>query len=82
MKKHHALRLLGGTVTTAAKACGITPSAVSQWPDELPSRIADRVVAAVARQALPAVAMCDSSPAVVDIRATNAPAALDAQEAA
>lgn len=51
MNKAHALRLLGGSVTAAAKACGITPSAVSQWPDDLPPRIADRVIAAVARQA-------------------------------
>jgi len=49
MKKHEAIDLLGGTVSKAAKAMGITPSAIAQWPDDLPGRIFDRVIAAVAR---------------------------------
>ena len=50
MNKQQALDQLGGTVSSAAKAIGITPSAVTQWPDgELPSRIADRVQAALTR---------------------------------
>lgn len=50
MKKTEAIDLLGGTVTTAAEAIGITPSAVTQWPEDLPPRIADRVYAALARK--------------------------------
>lgn len=53
MLKTQAIELLGGTVTATAEAVGITPSAVTQWPDELPARIADRVMAALARQRLP-----------------------------
>lgn len=52
MKKSRAIALLGGTVTSAAKATRVSRSAVSQWPDELPGRIEDRVLAALARQHL------------------------------
>jgi hypothetical protein len=55
MNKAHAIKLLGGTVTAAAKAIGISASAVTQWPDELPDRIADRVLAAYVRQTSPEV---------------------------
>jgi predicted transcriptional regulator len=54
MLKSEALALLGGTVTSTAAAVGVTPSAVSQWPDVLPRRIEDRVLAAVARARAPA----------------------------
>lgn len=53
MLKIKALELLGGTPTTAAAAVGVTPSAIAQWPDVLPKRIADRVLAAQARKHLP-----------------------------
>lgn len=53
MEKAHAIRLLGGKITAAAHAVGVTPSAVTQWPDDLPPRIADRVLAALARKHLP-----------------------------
>lgn len=43
MLKAIAIELLGGTVTSAARAIGITHSAVSQWPEVLPKRISDRV---------------------------------------
>lgn len=52
MLKSKAIELLGGTVTLAAKAIGVSYHAVSKWPDELPPRIADRVLAAVARERL------------------------------
>ena len=50
MNKTQAIELLGGTASKAAQAIGVTPSAVSQWPEELPSRISDRVLAALARK--------------------------------
>lgn len=50
MKKHEAIHLLGGTISKAAKAIGIMPQAITQWPEELPGRIADRVIAALAKQ--------------------------------
>lgn len=53
MDKQTAIDLLGGTVTAAAEAIGVTPSAVSQWPDPLPQRLVDRVHAAIARKELP-----------------------------
>jgi len=49
MDKQTAIDLLGGTVTSAACAVGVTPSAVTQWPDVLPPRTADRVQAALWR---------------------------------
>ncbi|RYE43942.1 MAG: hypothetical protein EOP24_26195 [Hyphomicrobiales bacterium] len=52
MKKSRALELLGGTLA-ASEAIGISSSAVSQWPDDLPERIVDRVIAALAKQGLP-----------------------------
>jgi DNA-binding transcriptional regulator YdaS (Cro superfamily) len=54
MLKTKAFELLGGTASSVAAAVGVTPSAVSQWPAELPDRIADRVLAALARKHLPA----------------------------
>lgn len=53
MLKQKAIELLGGSVTTAAEAIGISYQAVNQWPDVLPDRISDRVLAAVARKHLP-----------------------------
>ena len=53
MLKSRAIELLGGSVTSAAEAIGITPSAITQWPDDLPERISDRVLAALARKHLP-----------------------------
>jgi hypothetical protein len=53
MLKVRAIHLLGGTVTSCAEAVGVTSSAVTQWPDWLPGRIADRVLAALARKYLP-----------------------------
>ncbi len=49
MDKSEAINLLGGNTTSAAKAVGVKPQAVSGWPDPLPPRIADRVQAALWR---------------------------------
>ena len=70
MRKDHALKLLGSTNVEVAEAIGITPSAVSQWPDNLPDRIADRVVAAWARKQFPeqlhaaSTCLADASPSM------------------
>ena len=53
MLKTKAIELLGGTVSAAAKELGVSYQAVDKWPEELPARIADRVVAAIARRHLP-----------------------------
>ena len=53
MRKDQAIELLGGTVTTAAAALEVTYQAVNKWPTELPSRISDRVIAALVRQGKP-----------------------------
>ena len=53
MLKSEAIQLLGGNLTKAAEAVGVSVSAVGQWPDELPRRIEDRVLAALARKHLP-----------------------------
>jgi hypothetical protein len=52
MNKSKAIQLLGGSVAAAAEAVGVSQSAISQWPDELPLRISDRVLAALARRHL------------------------------
>ena len=49
MNKFKALELLGGSVSTAAAAIGISSQAITQWPEELPQRIVDRVQAALWR---------------------------------
>ena len=49
MNKSEAIALLGGSVAAAAKEVGVTVQAVGQWPDPLPTRIADRVQAALYR---------------------------------
>jgi hypothetical protein len=54
MDKTIAINALGGSCTSAAKAIGVSPQAFSQAPNPLPPRIADRVLAAIARQELPA----------------------------
>ncbi len=53
MHKIKAIELLGGTTAAAAEAIGCSYQAVKQWPDELPPRIADRVLAVLARKHLP-----------------------------
>jgi DNA-binding transcriptional regulator YdaS (Cro superfamily) len=65
MKKSRAIELLGGTVTAAADAMGVTSSAVSQWPDELTHEMENRVLAALARQHLPAELLGNGEPEVV-----------------
>lgn len=56
MLKSKAIELLGGSVTSAAKAIGISYQAIDKWPEELPPRIADRVLAAIAREKWPELA--------------------------
>jgi len=53
MDKTSAMKVLGGTAASAASAIGITPQAFGQWPDVLPRRLEDRVIAAIARKRLP-----------------------------
>jgi hypothetical protein len=73
MEKAKAIELLGGSVPAAAKAVGVTRSAVGQWPDILPGRIEDRVLAVLARRHLspellgdvPAVAAPPPTPQVL-----------------
>lgn len=50
MDKRTAIALLGGSASSAAKAIGITPQAVGNWPEQLSARIEDRIHAALARQ--------------------------------
>lgn len=50
MLKKDAINKLGGDVTSAAAAIGVTVSAISQWPDVLPARLEDRVLAALWRR--------------------------------
>lgn len=49
MQKENAIQQLGGSITEAAKAIGVSYQAVRKWPDPLPPRIADRVTAALVR---------------------------------
>jgi len=49
MNKQIAIKLLGGSVASAAETIGVTYQAVNKWPEELPQRIVDRVFAAFVR---------------------------------
>lgn len=49
MNKQEAITLLGGSISRAAEMIGISYQAVSKWPEILPPRIEDRVVAALSR---------------------------------
>ena len=68
MTKTEALQALGGTVTSAAQHIGISRSAVSQWPEQLPKTAIHRVQAALWRRHLAAEAAkqagTDQPPAV------------------
>ena len=50
MNKAEAIEQLGGSIPAAAKAIGVSYQAVNQWPEVLPSRIVDRVQAALYRK--------------------------------
>lgn len=50
ISKSRAIELLGGSIAEAASAIGVTYQAVDKWPDPLPERIGDRVIAALVRQ--------------------------------
>lgn len=50
MKKAEAIEQLGGTVKLAAQACEISPSAISQWPEDLTKDQVVRVQAALYRK--------------------------------
>ena len=54
MQKSKAIELLGGTVAAAAKEIGVSYQAIDKWPETLPARIEDRVLAVLARKHLPA----------------------------
>lgn len=49
MTKTEARRLFGGKAQDLAAALGITPGAVSQWPEQLDQRRADQVRGAAMR---------------------------------
>lgn len=62
MNKALALSFIGGSHKQAAKAVGVSRSAVSQWPDPLPQGLVDRVLAAWARANAPNLPAAFSSP--------------------
>ncbi len=51
MDKKEAIRVFG-TASALARAMGVTRSAVSQWPEKLPPRVGDRVIAAAVRSGI------------------------------
>jgi hypothetical protein len=71
MRKDFALSVLGPNPKDLAAAVGVSRSAVQQWPDVLPPRIADRVLAAIARKHLPPE-LIGASPAAQQAEASNA----------
>ena len=50
MEKTLAYALLGGTLNSVARCIDISDQAVRKWPEILPPRISDRVIAAVINQ--------------------------------
>ncbi len=59
MTKTEAIQCCGGTVQALADAVGVSGSAISQWPEELPPRLRDRVQAALYRR-LEACPVCSA----------------------
>lgn len=49
MNKAEAIQHFG-SISALAVAVGVTHQAISRWPDPLPPRIADRVIAAALRK--------------------------------
>lgn len=68
MHKQKALELLGGTVSSAAAALGVSYEAVHKWPDVLPNRIAERVMGVYAKDKLPELATIgkESAPTAIE----------------
>ena len=66
MLKTEAVELLGGSIPSAAAEIGISYQAVVKWPDVLPSRIEDRVLAALARKRGLADMICQPLPSNKD----------------
>lgn len=56
MHKSKAIEILGGSVSVAAEAMGISYQAVDKWPDILPDRIAERVLGVIAKTRYPELA--------------------------
>lgn len=50
MKKREAVKLFGRTQTELAAHLGVTKQCVSNWPDELPEPLSDRIVGAAFRK--------------------------------
>lgn len=59
--KANAIELLGGSISAAAEAIGVTYQAVDKWPDPLPPRVADRVYAYLWRREKGLAAEVDST---------------------
>jgi len=59
MNKQEAIKLFGTQVALAA-AVGIGKSAVSDWPEVLPPRISDRVIAACVRSGIDPAPLLES----------------------
>jgi hypothetical protein len=76
MLKVKAIELLGGTVASAAKEIGVSYQAIDKWPEVLPPRTADRVLAAFARKHLPESLIGDQARPAVIVRDTHTPAPL------
>jgi len=58
MDKKKAVEMFGGVVAIS-KAIGVAPQAVSKWPDPLPARISDRVIAACVRSGIDPAPLLD-----------------------
>lgn len=74
MNKELALSFIGGSPQLAAKAVGVSRSAVAQWPDPLPPKLVDRVLAAWARkhvQSLPQAFRCGPDASNTDAQAPD-----------
>ena len=62
MRKEKAIELLGGSVAAAARALNVSYQAVDKWPDELSSRVAERVIGAYAKDKLPELGCVAGAP--------------------
>jgi len=62
MKKITALTLLGGNTVRVGARIGCTGAAIRKWPEDLPARLVDRVIAAIVRDLVQEQALMGRKP--------------------
>ena len=72
MTKTDMLKLMGKDLSGCAEEIGITVQAISDWPEELSTKLRDRVQAAIARRHMPDFMIGEKTARPVDTSSTDA----------